>query len=85
MPATAENGEHEVLSDVYRAEKRRGRRPVDDAAKRERERVLRLAAEALRKKDEREFLNALREGGLKDGTDAFARALQIFREKAGRS
>lgn len=46
--------------------------------------MYRLAEEAIRNKDERAFLNALREGDVKDGTDEFAPALQLFRQKIGR-
>lgn len=45
----------------------------------------RLAAEAIRNKNERAFLNALREGDVKDGTHEFALALQVFRQKIGRT
>ncbi len=77
--------ENDDIQDVYKAEKRRGRRPADDERKRKRERMWRLAAEAIRNKDERAFLNALREGDVKDGTDEFALALQVFRQKIGRT
>jgi len=76
-------GENDDVLRVYQAEKRRGRRPVDEERKRRRARMFALAAEAIRNKDERGFLNALRAGGVKDGTDEFARAWKLFREKTG--
>lgn len=69
---------------VYAEEKRRGRRPIDEERRRKRTTMYRLAEEAIRNKDERAFLNALREGDVKDGTDEFALALQLFRQKIGR-
>lgn len=75
--------ENDDVRDVYEAEKRRGRRPVDKAERTARKELTGALTQAIREKDEVAFLNALRRGGVKDGTDEFARALRAFRAMAG--
>jgi hypothetical protein len=85
MTSIAENRGDEAVHDVYKAEKRRGRRPIDAAKQREKQEVARELLKAVQQKDERAFLSALRRSGVKDGTDEFARALRVFRELMGQS
>lgn len=72
------------LRDVYEAEARRGRRPVDIERKREEEKFKQGMRKAIREKDERAFLTVLREAGVMDGTDEFATAVRLFRDQIGR-
>lgn len=44
-----------------------------------------LAAEAIRNKDRRAYLSALRDGDVKEGTEEFALAWKLFCEKTGLS
>lgn len=76
------NGEDRDLADVMAEEKRRGRkrRPIDTESKRKTERRRNQVAQALREKDERRFLMALRESGVKDESPEFAKAVELFRE-----
>ena len=85
MVSCASNGSEDDVRDVYGAEKRSGRRPIDAAKQREKQEVAREMLKAVQQKDERAFLSALRRSGVKDGTDEFARALRVFRELSGQS
>ena len=77
--------ENDDLKNVMKEETARGRRPVDTAEKNRIERIQRAIVKAWREKDERAFLTALREAGMKDGTPEFARALAAFRATCGRA
>ena len=46
--------------------------------------TIQIISSAILEKDERAFLNALREFGVQDGTEEFANALRLFREQVGR-
>ena len=68
------------LEDVYREEARRGRRPIDIEALRERRILRRDYLKLIRDGTEEEFLNALRALGLQDGSQEFEGYRQIWRE-----
>jgi 23S rRNA pseudoU1915 N3-methylase RlmH len=70
------------LADVMAEEKSRGRRrrPVDTEARKRTEKRRRQIAKALQEGDERRFLTALRESGMKDESPEFANAVGLFRE-----
>jgi len=76
--------ENKDVRDVYRAEKRRGRRPIDEERQKSTKELKQALEQAIRQQDERAFLTALRRAGVKDGTNEFARAVQLFREMIGR-
>ncbi len=71
------------LRDVVEQESSRGRRrgaPSDPDVRRERARLMRNYERAFRKgATEREFANAIRDLGLKDGTPPFVAALSLWR------
>lgn len=75
--------EQDDIRDVYGAEKRRGRRFVDERQLKEDREIREALKTAIRHKDERAFLSALRRYGVKDGTDEFANALRAFRAIVG--
>lgn len=70
------------LSDVVLEEVSRGRkRPVLDASiRKERAALLRDLEKLIEIGDERLFLEAIRVRGLQDGTEAFERAVEIWRQ-----
>ena len=75
------------LDDVIKEERSRGRRqPVRASSLADRRKVQKLA-ELLGKHDcdEREFLQAIRDLGLKDGSEPFLRLVALWREHRGRS
>lgn len=65
------------LPQVIREERRRGRRPVDEAVLREK---LLLIKELLAEEDETVFLDAIRALGLQDGSEAWTLALKAWRD-----
>jgi len=73
--------EDDDLRDVMKAEKSRGRRPVDIAALRERQRFLQVLRELLEDDNLEGFLNAIRAYGLREGMPQFEAALRAWREK----
>ena len=73
---TKENDLQEVMAE----ETRRGRRPVDVAAQRQRLRLLKAFKEALELGDEEVFKQAIiRELGQRPGSLEYARSLRIWR------
>ncbi len=76
------NENDQDLADVMAEEKSRGtrRRPVDTEERKRTEKRRRQIAKALREGDERRFLMALRESGMKDESPDFVKAVGLFRE-----
>ncbi|MBI4482416.1 MAG: hypothetical protein HY652_05945 [Acidobacteria bacterium] len=74
------NEKRKDLNDVIREETSRGRRPIDTKARRQRQQLLADLRKLLREKDERAFLAAIREIGLKDGSPEFLKVVHIWRE-----
>lgn len=74
------------LRDLRIEEESRGRRrPVVDATtRRQRQRLLRAFRKALELGDEKLFLAAIRDLGLKDGSPEFLRAWKVWRDYRGR-
>ena len=72
-----ENDLHEVME----ADKRRGRRPIDIAARRERDEIRKLLLELLKAGDEKGFMQAMRAYGWSDDSAEFQRALKIWHAK----
>ena len=68
------------LRQVMEEEKRRGRRPIDPAARKRRTELLRYLRNLIHEADERRFREAIRAHGLRDGTEEFEVALRIWRE-----
>jgi hypothetical protein len=68
------------LEDVRKEETRRGRRPLDVDAKRERDKLLRDLGTLLRLGTETEFVAAMRAVGLQEGSAELEQALRIWRE-----
>ena len=68
------------LQDVIRQEGRRGRRPIDLKARRERSEKLASFRKYLRIGTEEEFVTAMRSFGLHEGSQAFSDALEAWRE-----
>ncbi len=60
-------------------EKRRGRRPIDIAAKRRHQELLKRFREALELRNEKDFIEAIRELGLADDPARLQKALKIWR------
>jgi hypothetical protein len=71
--------EGDDLHQVMREERRRGRRPVDEEAIKERKRLLKAFLDLLQSGDEPGFLRAIRALGLQDGSEEFERAHQIWK------
>lgn len=68
------------LEDVIREETSRGRRPVDTDAQRQRQQFRRDYLKLIREGNEKDFLNALRALGLREGSAEFEMYLEIWRE-----
>lgn len=64
------------LDDVMREERARGKRRVDTEARRGRERLIESMREFLTLATEEEFLRAMRDVGLEDGSPALEEALR---------
>ena len=73
--------EEKDLHEVMEADKRRGRRPIDIAARRERDEIRKLLLELLKAGDEKGFMQAMRAYGWSDDSAEFQRALKIWRAK----
>jgi hypothetical protein len=69
------------IRDVMAEEKSRGRRPIDIAARREREELMKILRELIREGDKEGFLQAMRAYGWSDETPEFQRALRLWSEK----
>jgi hypothetical protein len=67
------------IQDVMREEKSRGKRRVDTKALQLTQHRLKVLREALNSKTEREFVEAIRELGLADGSEELREALKIWR------
>ena len=67
------------IEEVMKKETRRGRRPIDLEARRERVERLRDMQKLLEVATEEEFRKAMRAAGLRDGDPRFLAALQIWR------
>ena len=72
------------LEDMMIEERSRGRRPVDMKTRRERQRLRRELRRLIKARDERGFIEAIRNVGLKDGSPEFLNALRVWRESQGR-
>ena len=73
--------ENDDIQDVMKSERRRGRRPIDIDARRERDELLKILRELLKERDERGFMQAMRAYGWSDDSAEFQRALKIWRAK----
>ena len=84
MPEREEKKEQD-LADIILEETRRGRRPVDTAALRERTEMLRVCRRLLESQEEEDLREAMRAAGLSENSPAFGEALRIWRAyRAGR-
>ena len=70
----------EDLRDVIREETSRGRRRVDIEARRKRDQDLKDMRKLLENPTEREFLKAMRDGGVEDDSPRLEEMLRIWRE-----
>lgn len=70
------------VQDVMREEKSRGKRRVDIKAIRERKELLNGFREALKLRNEREFVEAIRELGFADEPEKLREALRIWRSSS---
>ncbi len=74
----------EDIREVMAEEKSRGRRrPMDAAARRRHQELLRIFGEALKLQTEREFIEAIRELGLTDDEEKLQKPLKIWRTYPG--
>jgi hypothetical protein len=76
----------EDIRQVMEEEKRRGvrRKRLDTEQRRKAEKTKLDLARVLASGDERGFMKIMREIGLKDDSPEFVKALNVFREQAGR-
>jgi hypothetical protein len=72
--------EDDDLHDVMREERSRGKRHLDMEARREFTRKLETMRAHLRLATEEEFLKAMRDAGLKEGSAELELALRLWRE-----
>ena len=70
--------ENHEPGDVIAEERSRGRRPAYREAIRKRQIGLRTLRKALKTGNEREYLNALRALGLREGSPEFAKARELW-------
>ena len=73
------------VDDVIKEETSRGRRPVDTDARREHARRVQRVKKAIRDRDKRAFLDAMRAAGVKDGTPQFREAVELWNRVVGNS
>ncbi len=73
--------EEDDLHEVMEADRRRGRRPIDIAARRERDEIRKVLIELLKAGDEKGFMQAMRAYGWSDDSAEFQRAMKVWRAK----
>ena len=72
--------ENDDIREVMEEEKRRGRRPLDAAAREGRRKLLRAYAQLLYEPSEARFRESIAKIGILEGSDAFAAALEAWRD-----
>lgn len=77
----SEKDKEQDLQDVIREEGRRGRRPVDLATQRERNKALTAFRDLLKLGTEEEFIEAMRAFGIRENSPQFVECLRIWRER----